>query len=195
MSANVPLNLGLLRMLDRLGGQKSSRIPELLEGIQPVVVYSDLSSSITSELFEPRGLLGCTVSPIMGFWGGVELVANAPGGILIDRITARQTFDNNGMRVAVNGFSSFTAGAITPVTILDCGGAPATSSASTNAQIVALPPNAQQVWLDQGFVQDLLTPRIYVPPGFIFLLTADPTGTRIDVTITWRELTDSQGGQ
>ena len=196
MSATVPLNLGLLKMMDRLGGQKANRLPELLEGIQPVVVYSDLSNSIASEIFEARGMLSFTTSAIgvPGFWSGLELVSRAAGGILIDRITCRQTVDDQGVTVAVNPFTSFTAGPVVPIIILDCGGAAASGTASINGQIVALPANAVQIYTDVGIVQDLAIPRIYVPPGHFFLMSTTNTNVRIDATITWRELADVQGG-
>jgi hypothetical protein len=182
-------------MLDRLGGSKSARLPELLDGIQPVVIYSDLSGSIVSELFEPRALTSFQASGIFGRWGGIELKADSPGGLLVERVTCRNTGDNEGVTLAVNGFSIFTAGAITEATHLDVGGTPTVSRALYNIEIAALPANGVQIRLPQSVTFDLPVERIYVPPGFTFLLAQTSLGVTVDATLVWRELVDAQGSQ
>jgi len=195
MSANVPLNLGLLRMLDRLGGQKSASLPELLNTVQPVAIFTDLSSTITSEIFEPRAITSFTVAPGVGLWGGIELQAATQGGILIERLTVRTTFDDQGVSIAINGFSVFTAGVTTEAAHLDVGGPATQSRGLVNANIAGLPSNAVAIYVVPGSMVDLPVERIYVPPGFNFLLTATTAGVLIFCTLVWRELLDAQGGQ
>lgn len=200
-----PLNLGLLDALSRIGGFEKPELPALLEGIQPVIVYADLSQGVASEVFEARGIVGDFVTGSVG--RGIELAAVAPGGIVIEQVDAMCEFtpDTEILEFGINIVSAGLGGPL--LQKLDVGGVP-TGSVASRIGVVGPPPPfgarlmiAPQVVNPSGRLVSVAqnSTRIVVPSGAFFqaFVVGGPFIVlwKTGVTVAWHELADIQGPQ
>ena len=188
-----PLNLGLIDAISRVGGFESPELPSLLPGIQPVIVYGDLSRGVTSDLFEARGICADNLSAFTG----IELAAVARGGVVVEEIAALVITAGQIPLLCVNIVAATAS--VGGIAKLDCGGIPTTS---TPSRIPAGLPFGAQVpvvgTLDApGLIMYTArqTTRFVVPTGSFFqwFPTVVPPPLFTVLNLVWRELADIQG--
>lgn len=190
-----PVNFGLVDAVSRIGGYARAELPGLLEGIQPVAIYADVSQSVASEVFEARAI----TSIVLPAYAGLEIFSIAPGGIVIEEIDARMDATGGLPALGVNIATAQAGGAT--LTKLDVGGV---ATASVVRQLgAALPFGAVLVWK-----VDFITgggasiyslsnrTRMWVPSGQYFQLFPIGLGaapSNVSIHVGWRELADVQG--
>jgi hypothetical protein len=201
MPGGRPLNLGLSDALSRIGGFRTPTLPSLLDGVQPVIIYGDVSKSVASEVFEARAMTGVTDATAFG----IEISSAAPGGMLIEEIDA--TLSTGGGVAGASALLALnvsdTSGAVLIQKKLDIGGAPTvglvrkmtgafTGSGLQSGALTFDPKILSGTTLIMG-VQNRT--RIWIQPG-AFLQIAPITLfliNSISLHVTWRELADVQG--
>jgi hypothetical protein len=204
--ANVPLNLGLINALKRLGIQ-GSVIPGLGEGIQPVLIVGDIAQSVASELVEARRTATSFIITIFPSWAVAELVARAPGGLVVERVEllSEEIAGSAPRRVFYQILPDpipAGGGVVACDESSEIGGIATASRLLVASQIV----NPEAVGAETASIfclWDIVVlgttywwgsaqTRIYVPPGHA-LRFFNVQGERMGITITWRELADVQG--
>lgn len=195
-----PINLGLVDALSRVGGGDPSRLPAMLDGIQPVLIYGDVSRTLASEVFEARAVSGQSVSGNPVFLG-FELASRSPGGLVVESIVARVAFTGGVGTMDLGLNIVTTALGTTAVPKLDVGGV----STVGTVKHLATPPAfgallAMRVDAIAGTLAfDALEPtfRIWVPPGSYFQVFPVAAGgvaiQGVGISVAWRELADAQG--
>lgn len=201
MPGGRPINLGLTEAISRIGGYSAAQLPALLDGIQPVMIYGDVSKSVASEVFEARGVSGFTLD----HFAGLQIQAKAPGGIVIETCNVFiqiATAVGAPWSVGIN-ITTTTAAGLTLNPKLDVGGIATASPAHTFTPAVAAGA-LLALHCDQAFsgvnapeLMSVLTDvRMYVPPGHffqIFPFAGAGTLFQIGLHVVWRELSDIQG--
>lgn len=190
-----PLNFGLSDAISRIGGWSRPDIPALLEGIQPVLVYGDVSKSVASEVFEARGTVGGTTGE--NVFLGFELASQAPGGVVVEEIDASLFNDAGLPSLGINVVQVSAGGAVVPK--LDIGGIVTQSVVKSLAGLVAF--GALLIWTPTVFTAGGIfysiqnRTRVWIPPGSYFQVFPVGTGHVFNTSLhlTWRELADTQG--
>ncbi len=191
-----PLNFGLTDAISRIGGWSRPELPSLLDGIQGVLVYGDVSKSVASEVFEARAMAGQSTGE--NVFLGFELSSRTPGGIVVEAIDAALQNDAGLPTLGLNIVES--AVGVNPVPFkLDVGGLVTQGELTRLVNPVAF--GALLVWEPSAFtgagifyaIQNRT--RIWVPPGSFFQVFPVGTGHVFftSLHITWRELADTQG--
>src|SRR5258705_1807522 len=81
-----PLNFGLTDAISRIGGWSRPELPGLLDGIQGVLIYGDVSKSVASEVFEARAVIGQTTGE--NVFLGFEIESGSAGCLVVQEIDA-----------------------------------------------------------------------------------------------------------
>jgi len=191
--------------MDSIGVQGGS-IPGLAPGgMVPTIQLGDLSRNFAAEVFERRGFWGEQLTEFtVGDVASLVLASRAPGGIVIENLTARQDTTHNG-NFGEQGFHvlrtdsppsglSILAGDALPVG----GGTPNSepSKSSYAAGWYSAYPETQFVY--DGFKLNPLT--WWIPPGsFLVVSQARYRISAIGISVvsyvelTWREIPEIQG--
>lgn len=193
MSPTRHTTLGVDALLRQLGvkGQELPRIE--VDRYQPVLVMGDFSRTLTAEPLEARGVAAQSVGAVAGRIGTVQLLSNAPGGVVIESLILSAPG-------WVNLDAHFRAGVYTSAlfsgsaaSVLDVGGAATRSSvtygthtASVAAGFASFGPDRTTV--SGGAAIDLGALRWYVPTGRYFIAQAGSSQVWFDFEISWREI-------
>jgi len=168
----------LWKWLDAMGIDRPEA-PELIPGVQPVVLLGD-QSGFTSQILPPMAYMGGERPAIAAVFSGLQLTSRAPGGTYIRVL---------GLAIAVAGYVKFhitaapatVANQIAALVKSDMGNAPTQSTlvigtyaaepvATETVPMISVPAAAAAgTWLMQdGF---------YVPPGSTFELWRQTANT------------------
>jgi hypothetical protein len=190
-----PLNFGLTDAISRIGGWSRPELPALLEGIQGVLIYGDVSKSVASEVFEARSISSVIAS---GAFSGIELFSRAPGGLVVEEIDAQVGGTGGVPSLGLNIVKTMSG--VNVLSKLDVGGVPTDSIARDLAAVLpfgavltlpitVITGGGASYWTIENRT------RIWVPPGSFFQVF--PVGFAslgsVNIHVTWRELADVQG--
>jgi len=207
--ANVPLNIGLVNAMQRLG-IVGGVIPGLAGQLVPVLVVGDISQSLSSEVVEARASGSGQISAGGAFPGApwIQLHALSPGGVVIEEclVARRDALAGDVVQVV---FATVGAQVIDLPSVdeesekADVGGV-ATTSTLRRGLVETSPLTLagleffrigcdRETIVSSKFYMGSLQSRVWVGPSeFFTLFLADLSA--LFVYITWRELGDPQGG-
>jgi len=182
-------------------GAISQRNPKIDTAVMTqVLVVGDLSKSFASQRFESRGISSITKTNIPAFHAIAQLLSNAPGGVVVERVDIFAVDGATGVpRQSVAMRVGPQTATVTPsaTNIQQVGGAPV-SSIVVAADIAGggpLPVNTfvtvllndegQKVWDNFGW---------FIASGLAFEVAARNADTQLTAVVQWREIPQSAGG-
>lgn len=184
----MPFNfrLNVQQVFRRLGIQTGSRLPQLDDNVQMVMILTDLSRLVPAPI-EPRGFCGVNLGPSVGNKSVCQLQALGEGGIFVESMLLRGdafvSSDNYLLTVTANDFGM----PIVNGGNINIGGSPPIRSRFTAQQVnvalqgVSMPatPNREAISLTAG---------IFVANQSFFQIGTKNNNSRLDISIVYREL-------
>ena len=183
-----PIPIGLPQLYDRIG-RTQSNLPDLRGDLQGVVIYADWSRSLSSEVFEARGLSGFNINAVGGEFCRFQLVARTPGGSVVESIL-----------ISAPGASLLTLQVTeTPNPAWSFGPVPRFVADVGGVQIADVVQDGRS--LPGGFIGYASVPvptvpfgeRWFVHPGHTLDVLCGTAGVAMTYSVQWRELAGFSG--
>jgi len=189
----VPTTFDLSRVQRALGAKSGFAQPFFAnEFLYPLLVVGDMSRSFGPEQFERRGVVSNNAVSTVPNPGVAQLIAIAPGGIVIETVNF---FSTNPLTIAFCSVQTPPRTVLNPQTpdVFNVGGDPV-QSISTGGDTATVIAGAQ-FHLDADAQKTIDELGWFVPTGSAFeVLCSLAFPEELLVTVQWREIPQAPGG-
>jgi len=180
----------LFKWLDAVGVERADQ-PDLIHGVQPVVVLGDHSAQ-TSPILPPTAWAGGSRGAIAGAYGCLEFTSRASGGSYLRQITGHCGVSNP-WRMLINQSPGTLANVVTPAKQEM---APvSTVSQPRIGTLAAEPLGSPTCWFDNNtnLAPSVWTDAFFIAPGSTLQLWYGAANNAVSFAVLWEDCEAARG--